>query len=123
MKKRLKSFSFALKGIKSAFSTEPNMKIHGIIALLVVIFGILFQISINEWLLCLLCFGLVFGLELINTSLENIVDLVSPEIHPTAGKIKDLAAGAVLISALFSAVIGLIIFIPKIWEWLSRLTN
>ncbi len=123
MKKRLKSFSFALKGIISAFSTEPNMKIHGIIALLVVIFGILFQISINEWLLCLLCFGLVFGLELINTSLENIVDFVSPEIHPTAGKIKDLAAGAVLISALFSASIGLIIFIPKIWEWLSRLIN
>lgn len=90
------------------------MRIHLIVAALVVLFGLIFCISKVEWIVCLLCMGLVFGTELINTSIENIVDLVSPDHHPLAGKAKDIAAGAVLMSAIFSVIIGLIIFIPKL---------
>jgi len=67
-----------------------------------------------------LCFGLVIGMELINTSIEKLVDLVSPEYHPLAEKVKDIAAGAVLFDSIIAAIIGLIIFVPKIWEYLLR---
>jgi diacylglycerol kinase len=67
-------------------------------------------------MLCFLCFGLVFGAETVNTSIEKLVDLVSPQKNELAGKAKDMAAGAVLICALFAAATGLIIFIPKVWN-------
>ncbi len=92
------------------------MQIHLVVAVLVVLAGWFFNITTTEWMLCLLCFGLVFGAEMVNTSIENLVDLVSPQRHELAGKAKDMAAGAVLISALFAACVGLIIFIPKIWN-------
>lgn len=92
------------------------MQIHLVVAVLVVLAGWFFNITTAEWVLCLLCFGLVFGAEMVNTSIENLVDLVSPQRHELAGKAKDMAAGAVLISALFAACVGLIIFIPKIWN-------
>jgi diacylglycerol kinase (ATP) len=116
MKKRIKSFGYAAKGIRTVLKSETNMKIHAIIAGLVIIFGIIFKISPNEWLICLLCFGLVFSAEMFNTAIETIVNLVSPETNPLAGKAKDIAAGAVLVSAIFSATVGLIIFIPKGWR-------
>jgi diacylglycerol kinase len=96
--------------------SEKNMQIHLVVAVLVVLAGWFFNITTTEWMLCLLCFGLVFGAEMVNTSIENLVDLVSPQKHELAGKAKDIAAGAVLISALFAAGVGLIIFIPKIWN-------
>lgn len=92
------------------------MQIHLVVAVLVVLAGWFFNITTTEWILCLLCFGLVFGAEMVNTSIENLVDLVSPKKHELAGRAKDMAAGAVLISALFAACVGLIIFIPKIWN-------
>ena len=92
------------------------MQIHLVVAVLVVLAGWFFNITTTEWMLCLLCFGLVFGAEMVNTSIENLVDLVSPQRHELAGKAKDMAAGAVLLSALFAACVGLIIFIPKIWN-------
>lgn len=112
MNKRLKSFVYAINGIRIGIR-EPNMLIHLTMAVLVVFFGFLFGISVSEWLICILCFGLVMGMELINTAIEKLVDLVSPEYNKLAGKIKDIAAGAVLIAAVFAAVNGLIIFIPK----------
>jgi len=112
-KKLIRSFGYAIKGIKSVVSTETNMQIHLIIGLLVIICGFLFSISLTEWMLCLICIGLVFGMEMINTAIEKIVDLVSPESHPLAGLAKDIAAGAVLICAFISVVVGLTIFIPK----------
>lgn len=115
MKKRIRSFAFALKGIKLVFGSEPNMKIHLIMSFLVVICGFIFTISITEWMICILCFGLVFGAEMLNTSIENVVNLVSPEHNELAGKAKDIAAGAVLICAIASAIVGLIIFVPKAW--------
>jgi diacylglycerol kinase len=119
MRKRIQSFGYAGRGIKLVFSSEANMKIHIIVAVLVVICGFFFQISIYEWIVCLLCIGLVFGAEMINTAIENVVDLVSPEHHELAGKAKDIAAGAVLIAAIISLIIGLLIFIPKVWKLLA----
>ena len=115
--KRIKSFGYALQGIWKTFATERNMQIHLVIAILVVICGFIFNISRIEWLFCLLCFGLVFGAELINSAIENIVDLVSPERNELAKNAKDMAAGAVLVCAIFSAIIGLIIFVPKVFSY------
>jgi diacylglycerol kinase len=80
------------------------------------VFGILFAISIAEWMLCLLCFGLVITAEMLNTAIENLVDLASPQKHVLAGKAKDIAAGAVLVAAIVAAIVGLIIFLPKVWN-------
>ena len=123
MNKRIKSFGFAFKGIKTVFTSEANMKIHVFIAILVLICGVIFNLSVTEWVLCLGCFGLVISMEMINTALENLVDLVSPEHHPLAGKVKDMAAGAVLVAAIISSIIGLIIFLPKGWNMLMNLIN
>lgn len=113
MRKRILSFGYAFKGIWAVLKSEPNMKIHFFIAVLVIICGFIFSISLVEWLFCILCFGLVIGAEMINTAIENIVNLVSPEQNELAGKAKDIAAGAVLVCAIFSAIVGLIIFVPK----------
>jgi diacylglycerol kinase len=123
MKSRIDSFRNAIRGIRMVFKSERNMQIHLIVAFLVVIAGSFFKINLTEWCLCLLCFGLVMGAEMVNTALENIVDLVSPQKHKLAGKAKDIAAGAVLITAIVSAIVGLIIFIPKIWMYFSNLFN
>lgn len=117
MKRRIHSFKYAIRGIRMVIKSEKNMQIHLIVAVLVVIAGWFFNINTIEWMLCMLCFGLVFGAEMVNTSIENLVDLASPKKHELAGKAKDMAAGAVLISALFAAVVGLIIFIPRIWNY------
>lgn len=103
------------------FRTERNMRIHLTFTVLVIIFGWILRISNTEWLLCLLCFGLVFTAEMVNTAIENIVDLVSPQQNKLAGKAKDIAAGAVLVSAIISACVGLIIFIPKLWAFILSL--
>jgi len=121
MIKRIRSFGYAFKGIKAVFGKEANMNIHLIMAGLVVICGFLFSISITEWMLCVLCFGLVISLEMINSAIENLVDLVSPEKNKLAGRAKDIAAGAVLVAAIGAAIVGLIIFIPKGWEMVIRL--
>lgn len=123
MKDRIRSFGHAIRGIKMVFGSEINMKIHIVIAALVVFFGFFFCITLTEWLLCLICFGLVIGAEMFNTAIEHVVDLASPEFHHLAGKAKDIAAGAVLIAAIFAALVGLIIFLPKIYLLLSLLFN
>jgi len=110
----MKTFKFAINGIKTAFSSEKNLKTHLAIALLVLIAGWYLELSMMEWMLLIFCIGTVISMELLNTAIEYFVDFYSPEIHPQAGKIKDIAAGAVLVVALMSVAIGLIIFIPKI---------
>jgi diacylglycerol kinase len=116
MNKIIKSFGFALNGIRSVIQSETNMKIHLTISFLVVVFGFVFSISVLEWLACLLCMALVIGVEMINTAIENVVDLASPEEHPLAAKAKDIAAGAVLVCAFFSVVVGIVVFLPKLWS-------
>ena len=107
------SFKYAFSGLKYGIINTKNLHVDFVVALLVIICGFIFQISITEWLIVLLCFALVMSLELMNTALEEVVNLASPDIHPLAKISKDVAAGAVLMSAIISAVIGLIIFIPK----------
>ena len=118
MKNRIRSFGYAFKGIKAVFGNEANMNIHLIMSILVIICGFIFKISITEWMLCIICFGLVISLEMLNSAIENLVNLVSPEQNKIAGKIKDISAGAVLIAAICAAIVGLIIFVPKGWSLL-----
>ena len=114
-KKRLiNSFKYAFEGIYTGLKIEQNMKIHFIIMILVIIFGIILKISKMEWIICIILFAFVISLELINTAIENTVDLITQEKNPKAKIAKDVAAGAVLVSAIASAIIGLIIFVPKI---------
>lgn len=110
MNRFLKSFQYAFKGIWLAIAEQRNLKIHICVAIVVVSAGFYFGISKGEWLAIVLAIGLVMTTELINTSIEHIVNLVSPQHQPRAGKIKDIAAGAVLVAVITSVVIGLIIF-------------
>ena len=107
------SFKYAFEGIITTIKEERNMFIHFLIAIIVVITGIYVRLSLNEWLICLLLFALVFSLELINTAIENTVDLVTTKKNKKAKLAKDAAAGAVLIVAIFASIIGIIIFLPK----------
>ncbi len=121
MNKILAGFIFAGKGIRTAFISERNLKIQTCFVVLVILSGWVLHISLIEWLICFLCFGLVIGAELMNTSVEKLVDLASPQFHPLAEKVKDIAAGAVLFNSVIAAIIGLIIFLPKIWEFIVLL--
>ena len=114
-KKLRNSFKYAFEGIKEAWKTEQNLKIHFIIMFLVIIAGFVFKITAMEWIVCLLLFALVISLELINTAIETTVDIAMPEINEKAKYAKDIAAGAVLFSAIISVIVGLIIFLPKIF--------
>lgn len=112
--KRIKSFGYALHGIRLLFSSQANARIHLFVALLVIIAGLLFRISTAEWLAVIVCISLVIAMEAMNTAVEWLTDLVSPEYHPLAGKVKDVAAAAVLITVIGAVAAGLVIFIPRI---------
>ena len=114
MKRLFRSFGYAWQGIKDVFASEPNMKIHVAVALLVIIFGFIFSISATEWIAVVICIGLVFSAEMFNTAFETLVDKVSPGRDPLAGKTKDVAAGAIFLAAIISVVVGIIIFLPKL---------
>ena len=114
-----KSFGYAFAGIFTVVTKERNMKIHCVAAVLVVIAGVILKISAIEWCICMVLFGLVMALEMVNTAVEAVVDLVTKERRPLAKLAKDAAAGAVLIAAIMAAIAGMIIFIPKLLEILS----
>lgn len=113
-KKLINSFKYAFKGIVSSIKSERNMKIHFTMMILVIIAGILLNISMWEWITCFILFGLVISLEMINTAIEIVVDMISPEYNLKAGHVKDIAAGAVLVNAIVAFIVGLLIFLPKI---------
>lgn len=115
LRKRLLSFTFAFKGIKYLVKTQHNFRIHIVAAIGVIIAGFYFDISTIEWILICLTIGGVLTAEALNSAIELIVDKISPEFNKTAGLIKDVAAGAVLIFALVAAITGALIFIPKIF--------
>lgn len=104
-----KSFIYAFNGIKLSLQ-QRNMKVHICCALLAIACGFILKINTTEWCMILICIGIVLALETINTAIESFVDLIEPNHHPIAGKIKDLAAGAVLIFSIVSALIGIMIF-------------
>lgn len=116
-KKKLRhSFKYALKGIKTSLEEEQNMLIHFTFAILVIILGFILKISFIEWIVCLLLIGLVITLELINTAIENTCDAITLKKNKYIKKAKDTSAAAVFVMAIISAIIGLIIFIPKLLE-------
>ena len=111
-KKQLKSFTFAWKGILTCAGHEQNITFHLLVAILVIAAGLLFNITHVEWMVVMLCIGTVITAELFNSAIERLVDLVSPEWNKIAGEVKDIAAGAVLATAITAAIIGLIVFLP-----------
>lgn len=114
LQKRVASIGYALKGLSDLFQNQPNARIHLGATTLVVAAGFYFQISRTEWVAVTLCITLVLSLEAVNTAIEHLTNLVSPDFHPLAGKAKDVAAGAVLMSAIGAVLVGAIIFFPKL---------
>ncbi len=110
----VKSFTYAFDGLKYAFKYEQNILVHTLATILVIIAGIFLKISLTEWLVLALIIGLVIATELINTSIEATIDLITKDVHPLAKIAKDPAAAAVLVFGLTAIVIGCIIFLPKI---------
>lgn len=113
--KRIKSFGYAFRGIRSFFLTTHNAWIQVGAGIAAISASFYFRISIVEWIAIVFCIGLVFTAEALNTAVEQYVDLVKPEYDPKAGNIKDIAAGAVLISAICAAIVGGLIFLPRIF--------
>ena len=118
---RLQSIQHALEGIKYVLKTQQNARIHAFFTLTVFLFGFLFNINKVEWLVLFLTVGLVWATELFNTAVEALEDLVSPEHQLGAKVCKDVSAGSVLIAALISILVGILIFGPPLWAWISRI--
>ena len=112
----LKTLSYGFNGILYTLKHERNMVIHFLIMILVIIAGIVFKITFVEWGVCFVLFALVLSLELMNTAIENVVDLVTEEKKPKAKVAKDASAGAVLVAAIFAVIIGISIFLPRLLE-------
>jgi len=115
-----RSFKNAFRGIYIALKEERNLKIHLLITFLVLILAYYFNIEKLDFIIILTMIVIVISLELMNTAIERTMDLINPSSNEQVGKIKDIAAGSVLITALVAAVVGFIIFIPYIYESLSR---
>lgn len=114
IKRFVKSFNYALDGLKYAFKYEQNIIAHTFATILVIAFGIIFHISYIEWLILFLIIGLVIATELINTSIEATIDLITKEKNPLAKVAKDTAAATVMVFAVIAVILGLMIFVPKI---------
>lgn len=111
---RIKSFAYAFNGFKILLKEEHNARIHVAATIVTIVAGIYFDIAAIEWMIILLCIGAVFALEIINSAIENLADLVCQEKNDFVKKAKDLAAAAVLTAAIVSVVIAMFIFVPKI---------
>lgn len=110
MKRFILSVGYAAQGVAQAFRTERNMRVQLVIGVIVVIAGFYFRITNVEWMALLITSGIVISLELMNTAIEGLVDLISRERHPMAGKVKDVAAGAVLFFSVIALITGILIF-------------
>jgi len=115
--KTLRSFRYAWHGIYLVIRYENNTRVHLLASVAAVAAGVLLGLNALEWALILMQIGLVWAAETFNTALEKLVDLVSPEYHPLAGTVKDIAAGAVLIVSLMSVAVGGIIFGSRLYGW------
>lgn len=115
------SFKYAGQGIKDAFISERNFRIHCFATVLVIVFGVFFRLPIYKWVILLFAIGFVFVCELINTAGEVLVDMVTKEYSEEAKKVKDLLAGAVLISAATAFAAGIFVFIDPVIEFITRI--
>lgn len=114
MGKFFKSFMYAFQGVIHGL-TERNFKFHCVATIAVVVAGLYVKLSVTEWFIVIMLIGGILALELMNSAVERVVDLITTEQHPLAKQAKDLAAGAVLLFSIASAIIGLIIFVPKLF--------
>jgi diacylglycerol kinase len=114
IKKFINSFKYPMSGLRYAYKNEQNLIVDIGMAVLVIIAGIIFKISIAEWAILTITVGLVISLELVNTAIEAVVDLVTENYHPLAKVAKDTSAAAVLVLAIVAMIEGLIIFLPKL---------
>lgn len=114
MRRFIRSFGFAFSGLAYTLKTQLNFGIHLAALVLVILAGWYFRLSTGEWLAVTLVSGLVLVTELLNTAIELLVDLICPDFDLRAGRIKDVAAGAVLTAAIIAVVTALLIFIPKL---------
>ncbi len=118
-KKLINSFKYAFQGIITSFKAERNMKIHILVMVLIIIAGIVFKVSSLDWIILVIMFALVISAELFNTTIETVVDMITTEKNEKAKIAKDISAGAVLVLAIGSVIVGLIIFVPKIMELIN----
>jgi diacylglycerol kinase len=117
MKQLINSFKYALHGVKILARTERNFKIHLFLFFWVLAFGFLFKINKLEWMMVLICSALVLGMEAINTAIEKLSDFVQPQHDQIIKQVKDLSSGAVLIVSVFAAIVGGMVFFPKVWDF------
>lgn len=114
--KRFKSFSYAFNGLRILLSEEHNSRIHLVASVIAVLAGLLLHISLYEWIAVCFAIGFVFAMELVNTALENLSDVVSPQKHTSIKVVKDVAAAAVFMAALSALIVGMIVFVPKLLD-------
>lgn len=117
LESRRHSLWIALEGLKQVLLAEPNARIHAVLTLAVFAGAWLFKLNAREWAILALTVGLVWMAEAFNTAVERLVDLVQPEYHPAAKAVKDISAGAVLVSALTAVLVGLLLFGARLWSW------
>jgi diacylglycerol kinase (ATP) len=114
-KRAVRSFGHAGRGIMHVLRNEQNVQLHSLVALAVIALAFYFQISSLEFAAILLAIGLVLTAEVINTVIEDLLDLIHPGQHPVVGRIKDALAGAVLIAAVIAAAVGALVFLPYLF--------
>lgn len=123
LKRMIDSFNYAISGIIQALKNEPNMKIHFFIAFVVLFASLLFNFSRVEMIILLLTVGMVITAEMINTAIEKTIDLITGDYHPLAKMVKDIAAGAVLVSALISLIVAYLLFYDRIGHYPLQILN
>ena len=119
MKRLLRSFGHAIRGIRDTVATEPNARVHLVVAVVTIGLGGWLKLAPLEWCAVVACIGAVVAAECLNTAIEKLADALHPEAHPLVGKAKDAAAGAVLLVAIAAVVIGGLIFGPKLWHLIA----
>ena len=118
MERERRAFTFAFQGLAHAWRTQPHLRIHAGIGSLAIVAGAAFTLTPAEWAVLFLTITAVLVLELLNTVVEAVVDLASPQIHPLAKTAKDVAAAAVLVAAIGSVFVGAALFVPRLWRLL-----
>ena len=114
LQRRIASFRFAIRGVRFMFGTQFHAWVHLLATIVVIAAGFAMKVTTTEWCLLSLAIGLVWTAEAFNTAVEAVVDLASPEHHELAGRAKDVAAGAVLLASLSAAVVGIVVFVPRV---------
>ncbi len=119
LRRERSSFGYAWAGLRGALREETHLRFHAIATVAVVLLGAWLRLPRNDWALLVLAIGAVWCAELMNTAIERLTDLASPEPHPLAGQAKDVAAAAVLVTALAAALVGALVLGPPLWAVVS----